>query len=65
MTDPFRVVLGRAYSWFNWWVSFAPDFSIAISVSPQVCFILVLILRGAVVEWLEQLGYGAESRRIA
>ena len=21
--------------------------------------------RGAVVEWLEQLGYGAESRRIA
>ena len=24
-----------------------------------------LYLRGAVVEWLEQLGYGAESRRIA
>ena len=23
------------------------------------------LLRGAVVEWLEQLGYGAESRRIA
>ena len=23
------------------------------------------MMRGAVVEWLEQLGYGAESRRIA
>ena len=23
------------------------------------------LMRGAVVEWLEQLGYGAESRRIA
>ena len=31
-------------SWFNWWVSFAPNFSVAISVSPHVCFILVLIL---------------------
>ena len=26
---------------------------------------LRLIKRGAVVEWLEQLGYGVESRRIA
>ena len=25
----------------------------------------VALERGAVVEWLEQLGYGAESRRIA
>ena len=31
-------------SWFNWSVSFAPDFSVAISVSPHVCFILDLIL---------------------
>ena len=27
--------------------------------------IFTLIYLGAVVEWLEQLGYGAESRRIA
>ena len=26
---------------------------------------LMCLKRGAVVEWLEQLGYGAESRRIA
>ena len=31
-------------SWFNWWVSFAPEICVAISVSPHVCFILVLIL---------------------
>ena len=26
---------------------------------------IYMVERGAVVEWLEQLGYGAESRRIA
>ena len=31
-------------SWFNWWVSFAPEFQCCYSVSPHVCFILVLIL---------------------
>ena len=31
-------------SWFNWWVSLLQNFSVAISVSPHVCFILVLIL---------------------
>ena len=30
-------------SWFNWWVSLLQSFSVAISVSPHVCFILVLI----------------------
>ena len=31
-------------SWFNWWVSLLRIFSVAISVSPHVCFILDLIL---------------------
>ena len=26
---------------------------------------IILVMRGAVVKWLEQLGYGAESRRKA
>ena len=34
----------KGLSWFNWWLSFAPDFSVAISVSPNVCFTLILIL---------------------
>ena len=29
--------------WFNWWVPFAPEFQYRYSVSPQVCFIYVLI----------------------
>ena len=29
---------------FDWWVSFAPEFQCCYSVSPHVCFILVLIL---------------------
>ena len=36
--------LRSGLSWFNWWVSFAPGFSVATSVSPHVCFILALIL---------------------
>ena len=33
---------------------------IKINMAGAIC-----LERGAVVEWLEQLGYGAESRRIA
>ena len=31
-------------SWFNWCVSLLQNFSVGISMSPHVCFILVLIL---------------------
>ena len=41
---PFRVVLGRAYRGLTGWFLFLRNFSVIISVSPHVCFILVLIL---------------------
>ena len=44
MTDTHSGCLRSGLSWFNRWVSFAPEFQFAISVSPHVCFILVLIL---------------------
>ena len=34
-------------------------------LSFDLILISMFLRRGAVVEWLEQLGYGAESRRIA
>ena len=40
----FRFVLGRAYRGFTSGFLSLRDFSVAISVSPHVCFILVLIL---------------------
>ena len=44
-------------SWFNWWVSFAPEFHVAISVNPHVCFILVLILVSMFLrECIDELG---------
>ena len=36
--------LGLGLSWFNWYVSFAPEVQCCYSLSPHVCFILVLIL---------------------
>ena len=41
---PFRVVLGRAYRGLTGGFLLLRNFSVAISVSPHVCFILVLIL---------------------
>ena len=39
-----QICLRSDLSWFNWWVSLLRNFSVAISVSPHVCFILVLFL---------------------
>ena len=41
---PFRVVLGRADRGLTGGFPLRRNFSFAISVSPHVCFILVLIL---------------------
>ena len=41
---PLRVCLGRAYRSLTGWFLLLRNFSVAISVSPHVCFILVLIL---------------------
>ena len=41
---PFRVVLGWAYRGLTGRFLLLQNFSVAISVSPHVCFILVLIL---------------------
>ena len=41
---PFRVVLGRAYRGLTSGFLLLRNFSVAISVSPHICFILVLIL---------------------
>ena len=35
---------GLRLSWFNWWVSFAPEFQCCHFCESHVCFILVLIL---------------------
>ena len=43
-SDPFRVVLGWAYRGLTGRFRLLQNFSVAISVSPHVCFILVLIL---------------------
>ena len=40
---PFRVVLGLAYRGLTGGFLLLGNFSVAISVSPHVCFILVLI----------------------
>ena len=40
----FRVVLGRVYRGLTGGFLFLRNFSVAISVSPHVCFISVLIL---------------------
>ena len=40
----FRVVLGWAYRGLTGGFNLLHNFSVAISVSPHVCFILVLIL---------------------
>ena len=40
----FRVVLGQAYRGLTGGFLLLQNFSVAISVSPHVCFILVLIL---------------------
>ena len=42
--NPFRVVLGWAYRGLTGGFLLLQNFSVAISVSPHVCFILVLIL---------------------
>ena len=42
--DPFRVVLGWAYRGLTGGFLLLQNFCVAISVSPHVCFILVLIL---------------------
>ena len=52
------------------WLEMTLYISILLISNPitSVCLfqiLLPLLQRGAVVEWLEQLGYGAESRRIA
>ena len=41
---PFRVVLGWAYRGLTGGFLLLQNFSVAISVNPHVCFILVLIL---------------------
>ena len=41
---PFRDVLGRAYRGLTGGFLLLMNFSVAISMSPYVCFILVLIL---------------------
>ena len=43
-TDLFRVVLGWAYRGLTGGFLLLQNFSVATSVSPHVCFILVLIL---------------------
>ena len=40
----FLIVLGWAYRGLAGWFLLLQNFSVAISVSPHVCFILVLIL---------------------
>ena len=42
--NPFRVVLGWAYRGLTGGFLLLQNFRVAISVSPHVCFILVLIL---------------------
>ena len=42
--NPFRVVLGWAYRGLTGGFLLLQNFCVAISVSPHVCFILVLIL---------------------
>ena len=44
LVNPFRAVLGRAYRGLTGGFLLLQNFSVAISVSPHVCFILVLIL---------------------
>ena len=44
LDNPFRVVLGWAYRGLTGGFLLLQNFSVAISVSPHVCFILVLIL---------------------
>ena len=44
ITYPFQVVLGWAYRGLTGGFPLLQNFSVAISVSPHVCFILVLIL---------------------
>ena len=44
MKNYFRVVLGWAYRGLTGGFLLLQNFSVAISVSPHVCFILVLIL---------------------
>ena len=44
LTATFRVVLGWAYRGLTGGFLLPQNFSVAISVSPHVCFILVLIL---------------------
>ena len=41
MTLKLSGCLRSGLSWFNWWVSFAPDIQ---TLCPHVCFILDLIL---------------------
>ena len=41
---PISGCLGSGLSWFNWWFFLLRILSVAISVSPHVCFILDLIL---------------------
>ena len=43
MTDTFLVVLGRAYRGLAGGFLLLRNFSVAISASPHVCFVLVLI----------------------
>ena len=43
ISKTFRVVLGRAYRGETGGFPFARNFNVGISVSPHVCFILVLI----------------------
>ena len=43
-SNPFRVVLGPAYRGLTGGILLLRNFSVAISVSNHVCFILVLIL---------------------
>ena len=42
--DPFRDILGRTYRGLTGGFLLLRNFSVAISVSPHICFILVLIL---------------------
>ena len=44
LKDLRRVVLGRAYRGLNGGILLLRNFSVTISVSPHVCFILVVIL---------------------
>ena len=49
--NPFRVVLGWAYLGLTGGFLWLQNFSVAISVSPHVCFILVLILISLFLGW--------------